>query len=127
FCRRRPIPRHTAQKQHFDVQIHYSHHPRAGECISVLRTVRHAGMAHFVIDSADGTRSLLPKWMTESHAASLPLVESATLSLQALQDLRATIDGCPLSSASVNSTQEIDNHGGASLESPTRSSPRNRR
>ncbi len=81
------IPRHTAQKQHFDVQIHYSHHPRAGEYISVLRTVRHAGMAHFVIDSADDTRSLLPKWMTEPHAASLPLVESATLSLQASESL----------------------------------------
>jgi hypothetical protein len=30
----------------------------------VVRAVRHAGILHFVIDSLDGTRGLLPEWMT---------------------------------------------------------------
>ena len=46
---RRSIPRHTAQKQPFDVQIHYPHHPRAGERVLVVREVHHAGRLHFVI------------------------------------------------------------------------------
>jgi len=32
----------------------------------VVRAVRHAGVLHFVIDSADGTRGLLPEWMTRA-------------------------------------------------------------
>jgi hypothetical protein len=76
ICPRRSDPRHTAQKQQFDVLIHYPHHPCAGEKVFVVRTVQHAGTVHFVIDLADGTRGLLPEWMTEPSAANLPLVET---------------------------------------------------
>jgi hypothetical protein len=69
--------------------------------------VHHAGVLHFVIDLADGTRGLLPEWMADPNAAKLPLVEAATLSLSALRNLRATLDGRLLSSASFNNTQEI--------------------
>ena len=79
----------------------------------VVRTVHHAGVLHFVIDSADGTRGLLPEWMTNPTAAKLPLVEAARLSLAALRDLRVTIDGPLLSSSTLSITQEIGGHVGA--------------
>jgi hypothetical protein len=115
----RSDPRHTAQKQQFDVLIHYPHHPCAGERVLVLRTVQHAGTVHFVIDLADGTRGLLPEWMTEPSAANLPLVDAATLSLSALRAVRATIDGCLLSCAPFNGTHERGRYVGATSESAT--------
>jgi hypothetical protein len=119
FCPFRLDSRHTAQKQQFDVWIHYPHHPGAGERAFVVRTVQHAGAVHFVIDLADGTRGLLPEWMTEPSAANLPLVETATLSLSALRALRATIDGCLLSSVLFNGTQERGGNVGATPEPAT--------
>jgi hypothetical protein len=88
----------------------------------VIRTVRHAGILHFVVDSTDGTRGLLPEWMTEPSAASLPLVETPTLPVAALQALRATIDGRPLSFVPFNRTQEIGGNVDATPEPSTRSS-----
>jgi hypothetical protein len=89
----------------------------------VVRTVRHAGMLHFVIDSADGTRGLLPEWMTEPEAAELPLVASATLSVAALRDLRATIDARRLSSATLSGTQEKGDYVSATPRSSTKPPP----
>jgi hypothetical protein len=115
----RSDPRHTAQKQRFDVLIHYPYHPYAGERVFVVRTVQHAGTVHFVIDLADGTRGLLPEWMTEPSAANLPLVETATLSLSALRAVRATIDSCLLSCAPFDGTHERGRYVGATPESAT--------
>jgi hypothetical protein len=115
----RSDPRHTAQKQRFDVLVHYPYHPYAGERVFVVRTVQHAGTVHFVIDLADGTRGLLPEWMTEPSAANLPLVETATLSLPALRAVRATIDSCLLSCAPFNGTHERGKNVGATPESAT--------
>jgi hypothetical protein len=117
ICRYLSIPRHTAQKQPFDVQIHYPHHPQAGERVLVVREVHHAGRQHFVIDSPDGTRGLLPEWMTELSSANLPFVEGPVLPLAALRDLRATIDRALLSSA-LCSTRENGSDVGASSELP---------
>jgi hypothetical protein len=122
ICPRRSGPRHSARKQLLDVLIPYPHHPRVGERLTVVRTMRHAGILHLVVDAADGTRGLLPEWMTEPNAASLPLVETPTLPVAALQALRATIDGSILSSVSPNRTQEIGDNVGATPKSPTRPS-----
>src|ERR1700733_5252777 len=119
FSPYRSIPRHTAQKQQFDVLIHYPYHPYAGERVFVVRTVQHAGTVHFVIDLADGTRGLLPGWMTEKSAANLPFVEAATLSLSALRAIRTTIDGCLLFCAPFNETHERGRYVGATTESAT--------
>ena len=118
----RSDPRHTAQKQRFDVLVHYPYHPYAGERVFVVRTVQHAGTVHFVIDLPDGARGLLPKWMTEPSAANLPLVETATLSLSAIRAVRATIDGRLLSCAPFNRTQERGGYVGATPEPATRPS-----
>ena len=44
-------------------------------------------MLHFVVLQPDGTLGLLPAWMTESAAASLPLVQCPALPLTALRAL----------------------------------------
>jgi hypothetical protein len=98
------------------VLIHYPHHPLAGKRVIVLREVYHADRLHFVIDSADGTRELLPQWMTEPGSANLRQVEVAVLPFAALRDLRATIDSAVLSFASCK-TRESGNNVGASSES----------
>jgi hypothetical protein len=60
-CPRRSIPRHTTQKQPFDVLILYQHHPQAGERVIAVRVVHHAGCLHFVIDSPTvETRKRIP-------------------------------------------------------------------
>jgi hypothetical protein len=121
ICRRQTIPRHTTQKQQFEVLIHYAHHPRVGERVLVVRTVHHSGLLHFVVDSADGTRCLLPEWMTLLSAARLPIVETATVSIAALRALRATIDNCNLSSATSSNTREMGSHVDTTPRPPTRS------
>ena len=55
---------------------------------------------HFVIEQPDGTRALLPAWMTEPWAAQLAIVEMPRLTLEALFTLRSTIDGALLSLSS---------------------------
>ena len=104
----RSSPRDTAQKQGFDVLIHYPHHPRAGERVVVVRRLQHGGSMHFAIDQPDGTRGLLPAWMTEPWAQQLPVTEVPRLALEALRALRSIVDGALLSLSS-SATKEGDN------------------
>jgi len=53
------------------VLIQYPEHPCVGERGAVVRRLQHAGSFHFVIEQPDGTRALLPAWMTEPWAAQL--------------------------------------------------------
>ena len=92
-------PRHTTQEQRFDVLIQYPHHPRAGERVAVVRRLQHGGSSHFVIEQPDGTRTLLPVWMTEPWTAQIAIVKKPRLTLEALFTLRRTIDGALLSSS----------------------------
>ena len=84
----RSSPRDTAQEQAIDVLIQYPHHPRAGERVVVVRCLQHGGSGHFVIDQPDGTRGLLPAWMTEPRAGQLATTEVPLLALEALRALR---------------------------------------
>jgi len=104
----RSSPRDTAQEQGFDVLIHYPHHPRAGERVVVVRRLQHGGSMHFAIDQPDGTRGLLPAWMTEPWAQQLPVTEVPRLALEALRALRSIVDGALLSLSS-SATKEGDN------------------
>jgi len=51
----------------------------------VVRRLHHGGSVHLVIEQPDGTRALLPAWMTEPWAAQLTIVEMPRLTLEALQ------------------------------------------
>ena len=125
-CRCRSSPRDTAQEQPFDVLIHYRYHPRAGERVSVVRRLRHGGSTHFVVDQPDGTRGLLPAWMTEAWAAQLATMDLPRLTLPALRALRGVINSAPLSLSSSPTMREGCDDGPAS-QSPTVRSARARR
>ena len=58
----------------------------------MVRRVVYADRVHFVIDQADGSRALLPEWMTEPWAAALPVVDVPRLPLEALQALCRLIE-----------------------------------
>jgi hypothetical protein len=122
--RRRTSLRHTTHKHPFEVVIQYPHHPRAGECVIVFRRVIHGARVHFVIEQSDGCRALLPAWMTESHAASLPTVEVPRLSLDSLRELRDLIDAQRISlSPSSETTQTGGGDDGTTSTMATTRSP----
>jgi|SRR5690242_15596930 len=96
--------RHSTQEHPFEVIIQYPHHPRAGEHVVALRRVLHGACLHFVIEQPDGTRILLPAWMTENSAATLPMVEIPRLSLDSLRGLRGLVDAQRISSSPSSRT-----------------------
>ncbi|MER9580723.1 hypothetical protein [Mesorhizobium sp. M0276] len=53
-----------------------------------MRHLLYAGDAHFVVDLPDGGRLLLPAWMTETGAATPPMVATPRLSFTCLRELR---------------------------------------
>jgi hypothetical protein len=59
----------------------------------VVRRLHHGGSIHFVIEQPDGTRALLPAWMTEPWAAQLAIIERPRLTLEALHALRSRLSG----------------------------------
>jgi hypothetical protein len=102
--------RHTAQQQPLEVIVQYPHHPHAGERFTVVRPLLYAGDAHFVVELPAGGRLLLPAWMTETSAATPPMVVVPRLSFACLLELRLLIDqhGVSLSP----SLKTIRNDGG---------------
>lgn len=109
ICPHQSSPRDTAQEQPFDVVIHYRHHPRAGERVSVVRRVLHGGSTHFVLDQPDGTRGLLPAWMAEPWSSQITTIELPRLPLRALHTLRGVIDSALVSlSSSVTMGEKCD-------------------
>jgi hypothetical protein len=71
-----------------------------------VRCLQHGGSAHFVIDQPDGTRGLLPVWMTEPSAAQLMMTEVPRLALDALRALRSVVDGALLSLSSSRTGED---------------------
>ena len=74
------------------MRIAYPYHPRCGETVVVLGSKQHAGAAHVVIRQADGTLSLLPKWMTDPAASSSRMLLRPRFPAKRLADLRRLID-----------------------------------
>lgn len=73
----------------------------------MVRRLHHGGSEHFVIDYIDGTRGLLPAWMTEPRAGQLATTtEVPRLALEALRALRGVITGALLSLSSSMTTRE---------------------
>ena len=117
----RPIRRHTALEQPFEIVVRYPHHPFAGKRITVVRCRTYAHQSHFVIDAPDNYRILLPAWMTEPWAATLPLLEVPRLSIDALRALSRLIDAHRSSSSSATSRIDGGDHEPTSPVVPTRS------
>jgi len=108
--------RHTAQTQPFEVVVRYPHHPLAGERIPVIRCLKYANVPHFVVQGPDGCSALLPVWMTERYAASLPLVETPRLSIDALRALSCLINA---QASSLSSAMILTSGGGDGAISTT--------
>src|SRR5215470_7399236 len=119
--RHRSIRRHTALEQPFEIVVRYPHHPFAGKRIIVVRCRTYAHQSHFVIDAPDNYRILLPAWMTEPCAATLPLLEVPRLSIDALRALSRLIDAHRSSSSSATSRIDGGDHEPTSPVVPTRS------
>ncbi len=68
-----------------------------------------AGVVHFVVDGADGCRTLLPAWMTEARAAALPMADIPRLSLSALRDPALS---CPRALPTLLNVDSSDSYGG---------------
>src|SRR5271166_3970179 len=95
-------PRHTAQQQPLDVIVRYPHHPHAGERLTVVRRLLYAGDGHFVVELPDGDRLLLPAWMTQTDAATLPMMATPRLTFACLRELRRLVDLQDVSSSPKN-------------------------
>jgi hypothetical protein len=91
--------------------IRYPFHPRAGERVAVVRRLQHGDEAHFVIDQRDGSRTLLPAWMTEAWATQIATVEIPRLTLMALCTVRDVINGALLSLSPSPTIGETWDHG----------------
>jgi len=116
--------RHTAQQQPLEVIVQYPHHPHAGERLTVVRPLLYAGDAHFVVELPAGGRLLLPAWMTETSAATPPMVAMPRLSFACLLELRLLIDqqGVSLSPSLETIRNDGGDDGTASGRAATRSS-----
>lgn len=113
---------HTTHEQPSEVVVRYPHHPFAGQRITVTRCVTHAGQAHYSIQAPDKHPALLPAWMTESFAATLPIVEVPRLPLEALRALCGLIEAQCLPPSSGMIRVDGGNSGPASTMATTRSS-----
>ena len=58
----------------------------------VLGRKRELGGDYLIVEQGDGTRSLLPMWITSPDAATFPLVEFPRLSIEALRKLGFLVD-----------------------------------
>ena len=72
----------------------------------MVRRLQHGGSVHFVIDQPDGTRGLLPAWMTDPRAGQLATTEVPLLALEALRALRGVITGALLSLSTLTTMRE---------------------
>ena len=97
-------------EQPFEIVVRYPHHPFAGKRIAVIRRYTHAHQPHFIVDAPDNDRTLLPAWMTEPWAATLPLLEVPRLSIDALGALSRLIDAHRSSSSSATSRIDGGDH-----------------
>src|SRR5260370_33091099 len=113
---------HTTHEQPSEVVVRYPHHPFAGQRITVTRCVTHAGQAHYSIQAPDKHPALLPAWMTESFAATLPIVEVPRLPLEALRALCGLIEAQCLPPSSGMIRVDGGHSGPASTMATTRSS-----
>jgi hypothetical protein len=79
--------------------VTYPFHPLVGQSVSVIGSREHGGMRHLVIRKPDdGSKYLLPEWMTFSQAGAMRIVPCPRLSIHRLIELRDLIDRLMLSS-----------------------------
>ena len=73
--------------------ITYPFHPLVGQSVLVVSDKKHGGIRYLIIcKPGEGSRVLLPEWMTSREAAAIQTVSCPRLSMARLVELRALID-----------------------------------
>lgn len=75
------------------MQVRYPWHPLHGQVVDVLAEHGAAGERSYVIVLADGSKAMLPIWMTEAAAAhEVALTTTPRVSIAALETVRSLLD-----------------------------------
>jgi hypothetical protein len=92
---------HNARRLTSEVTVvRYPFHPLVGQSVGVIGSREHGGVRHLVIRRPDdGSKCLLPEWMTFSQAGAVRIVPCPRLSIHRLVELRDLIDRLMLSSS----------------------------
>ena len=99
-CQFRARQSHTAHLP--QVELTYPFHPLHGRRFRLERRYELGGDIQYMVVLPDGTRSFVPRWMTEPAARLHTVVDNPALCLRALLDLRRLLDAA-----------RADNHDGA--------------
>jgi len=90
-CPRPADPRRDAHV--LSVRVFYPWHPCHGQVLAVTGSHCVAGERSYVVTLADGTKTHLPIWMTESAATcDVTLVALPRVSVAALEQVRSLLD-----------------------------------
>ena len=84
--------RHDAGSLGFDAVVTYPFHPLCGEMVEITGSVEHDFCNHLLIRQDHGGAFHLPEWMITPEAGSIKPVDTPTLPLERLRDLRALVD-----------------------------------
>lgn len=105
-------------------KIHYPHHPRCGDEVTVVRRCRSFGLHQIQVVLPSGDQLVIPEWMLDEHSCcGMEIVEHPTLSISSLFTLRDLLHAQHRpSSPSDQLVLEASSPGGASCE-PTPSGP----
>jgi len=113
---------HTAHES-FPAIIHYRHHPFHGEHVEIVRRLRRYTADCVVIKLADDVQVAVPSWMLDPLACQQLTDEvRPRISVAALRDLRALLDGQPLLVTTVVTTRDGFPHAGGDDGRPHRAS-----
>ena len=109
---------HTARFRSDEVTVHYRFHPLAGIPVRFYRRHRFPEQTILIVERPDGSIVHVPEWMTLPAAAEIALEDRPRLSLQALSELRASIEALVVAlSASTNGECDGTDTGAAARES----------
>jgi len=93
WCSLPPKGVHNAGRLKCEVMITYPFHPLVGQSVLVVSDKKHGGIRYLIIcKPGEGSRVLLPEWMTSREAAAIQTVSCPRLSMARLVELRALID-----------------------------------
>ena len=79
---------HTAHVSN-SAKIHYPHHPRCGDEVTVVRRCRSFGLHQIQVVLPSGDQLVIPEWMLDEHSCcGMGIVERPIFSMSSLLALR---------------------------------------
>lgn len=90
FSRCPPNTQHNAHVP--TVHVYYRYHPLFGMEVRCEATKRFAGGIELVIVLDDGTKTLIPEWMTEPAAEPIECTDKPSISIRSLREVLGLLD-----------------------------------